>query len=127
MTTHKETVHDPLVEAGPECTAAAVVYVCAVRSSTAPTLAEERAEAEGMERAVELGLRVVELITDEYGTADPGDRDGWRRVRALAESGDIVAVIVRWPTVIAPESVHELRYREIAWLRDHGVRVCYSW
>lgn len=105
----------------------AVLYVCAERSTHTPTLAADRAEAEGHVFARARGLTVTEVITDPYGTPDPCHREGWLRVRELAESGAVGVVIVRWPACIAPEPQHELRHREIRWFQDHGVRVQYSW
>lgn len=106
---------------------AAVLYVCAERSELTPTLAADRAEAEGRDFAETRGLTITEVITDPYGEPDPCHRQGWVRVRELAESGAVGLVIVRWPACIAPEAAHELRYREIIWLQGCGVRVRYSW
>ncbi|MFJ3310483.1 hypothetical protein ACIPSA_47465 [Streptomyces sp. NPDC086549] len=106
---------------------AAVLYVCAERGTFAPDLAAERAETEGRTLAEARGLHLTEVITDPYGEPDPLHREGWVRVRELAESGTVAAVIVRWPAAIAPDSAHELRHREISWLQDRGVRVRYSW
>ncbi|MEJ8662302.1 hypothetical protein [Streptomyces sp. MS1.AVA.4] len=107
--------------------AAAVLYVCVERSLTAPGLAQERAEQEGQTFARAHGLALVETITDPFGTPDPIHREGWRRVRAMAAAGEVSTVIVRWPTTLAPESRHELRYREVNALAEHGVTVRYSW
>ncbi|MGR3935272.1 hypothetical protein [Streptomyces sp. BRA346] len=106
---------------------AAVLYVCADRSTLTPTLAADRAEAEGHDFAEVRGLTITEVITDPYGEPDPCHRKGWMRVRELAESGAVAVVIVRWPACIAPEPAHELRYREITWLQGRGVQVRYSW
>lgn len=106
---------------------AAVLYVCAARSPSSPELAAERAEQEGHEYAQEHGLRVMEVVTDPYGEPDPSRRKGWQRVQAMAAAGSIAVVLVRWPVVIAPESRHEDRYREVARLRDLGVSVRYTW
>ncbi|KOV58459.1 hypothetical protein ADL01_37835 [Streptomyces sp. NRRL WC-3618] len=105
----------------------AVLYVCAERSKLTPTLAADRAEAEGHEFAEARGLTITEVVTDPYGEPDPCHREGWTRVRELAESGAVGVVIVRWPACIAPEPSHELRHREISWLQDRGVQVRYSW
>ncbi|CQR59575.1 hypothetical protein [Streptomyces leeuwenhoekii] len=110
--------------AGP---AAAVLYVCAERGKLNPTLAEERAEEEGRALAQQHGLTITDTVRDEYGEPEPCLRVGWQRVRQLAQSGAAAVVITRWPTCIAPESSRELRYREIRWLQEHGVRVRYSW
>ncbi|MEU9748585.1 MULTISPECIES: hypothetical protein [Streptomyces] len=48
-------------------------------------------------------------------------------MRQLAQTGDVTAVLVRWPSTIAPEPAHELRHREVAWLHELGVRVRYTW
>lgn len=105
----------------------AVLYVCVERSKWTPGLAEQRAEEEGRGFAEERGLRIAEVVTDLYGVSHPQRREGWMRVRELAESGAIGVVIVRWPACIAPDTSHELRHAEIRWLQDHGVQVRYSW
>lgn len=105
----------------------AVLYVCAERGHRMPSLAVQRAEQEGRAFALKHGLKITAVITDLHGTADPCQREGWLRVRDMAMAGSVGVVIVRWPAVIAPDPWHELRYREIRWLRDRGVRVCYSW
>ncbi|MEV6937887.1 hypothetical protein AB0N19_26470 [Streptomyces sp. NPDC051132] len=104
-----------------------MLYVCAERSKLPPTLAADRAEAEGRAFAEARGLTLAEVVTDLYGEPDPCRRKGWMRVRELAESGAVGVVIVRWPACIAPDASHELRHREIRWLQDHGVLVRYSW
>lgn len=43
----------------------------------------------------------------------------------MADAGDIAAVITRWPNCVSPE--HEPRYPEIAWLKERGVSVLFSW
>lgn len=43
----------------------------------------------------------------------------------MADAGDIAAVITRWPNCVSPE--HELRYPEIAWLKERSVSVLFSW
>ncbi|WP_329235856.1 hypothetical protein [Streptomyces canus] len=107
--------------------ASAVLYVCAVRGTLTPSLAADRAAAEGREFAQARGLSLAETVTDPYGEPDPCRREGWQRVRKLAESAVVGVVITRWPASIAPDSSHDLRHREIQWLQDHGVRVRYSW
>lgn len=104
-----------------------VLYVCADRAWCTPGEAAQRAQAEGRAFARERGLTITEVVTDTYGESDPAQRSGWRRVRQLAQTGDVTAVLVRWPSAIAPESARDLRHREAAWLRDHGVRVHYTW
>ncbi|MET8566154.1 hypothetical protein ABZV75_38435 [Streptomyces flaveolus] len=106
----------------------AVLYVCAERGIYTPELPAERAEVEGRAYAAARGLRVAEVIHDP-GTDDPEPlhREGWRRVRALAEAGTAATVIVRWPAVIAPDSAADLRHRETRWLQERGVQVRYSW
>ena len=104
-----------------------VLYVCADRAPEAPGDATERAQTEGRAFARERGLTIAEVVTDTYGEPDPARRRGWRRVRQLAQTGQLTAVLVRWPSAIAPESARELRQREAAWLRDRGVRVRYTW
>lgn len=101
----------------------AVLYVCAARG----TLAAERAETEGRAFAQARGLHLTEVITDTRGEPEPLHRQGWLRVRELAEASAAATVIVRWPAAIAPDSARELRHREIGWLQDHGVQVRYSW
>ncbi|WP_406102296.1 hypothetical protein OG698_08045 [Streptomyces sp. NBC_01003] len=104
-----------------------VLYVCADRARGAPGAATQCAQTEGHAFAQERGLAIAEVVTDTYGEPDPAQRRGWRRVRQLAQTGHVTAVLVRWPSAIAPESAHELRHRETAWLHDHGVRVQYTW
>ncbi|MEU9774542.1 hypothetical protein [Streptomyces sp. NPDC047968] len=110
-----------------DTTTPAVLYVCADRGTLMPHLAAERAEEEGRAFADRHGLMVTEVITDEFGEPDPVRRGGWQRVRELARAGTVTAVLVRWPASIAPEVAHEFRCREATWLRQHGVRVCYTW
>lgn len=111
---------------GPD-TRAAVLYVCAERGTYAPGLAAKRAEEEGRALAEERGLRVAEVISDPFGEPDPQCREGWMRVRELAETAAVAVVIVRWPSAIAPDAAHDRRHREVQWLQDHGVQVRYSW
>ncbi|MGW1052879.1 hypothetical protein [Streptomyces sp. NPDC002521] len=106
---------------------AAVLYVCVERSKLAPSQATQRAEGEGRSFATARDLRVTETIRDPYGEPDPRRREGWMRVRELAEAGSVGVVIVRWPAAIAPDGSHELRHREIRWLMKRGVQVRYSW
>lgn len=104
-----------------------VLYVCADRARCVPGGATQRAQSEGYAFARERGLTIAEVVTDTYGESDPARRSGWRRVRELAQSGNVTAVLVRWPSAIAPESARELRNREAAWLHDQGVHVRYTW
>ncbi|MFF0629534.1 hypothetical protein [Streptomyces sp. NPDC004296] len=97
------------------------------RGRLTPTLAAQRAEEEGREYAAARNLHLVEVVTDPYGQPNPCHRDGWMRVRELADEGQIGTVIVRWPAAISPNAWHEMRHREIRWLQDHGVEVRYSW
>jgi hypothetical protein len=110
-----------------DTTSPVVLYVCADRAPTAPGASTQRAQTEGQAFAQERGLTIAEVVTDTYGEPDPVQRRGWRRVRQLVQTGRVTAVLVRWPNAIAPESAHELRHRETAWLHDHGVRVRYTW
>ncbi|WP_306320313.1 MULTISPECIES: hypothetical protein [unclassified Streptomyces] len=105
----------------------AVLYVCADRAPGVVGSATQCAQAEGRAFAQERGLTIAEVVTDTYGEPDPAQRLGWRRVRQLVQKGHVTAVLVRWPSAIAPESAHELRHRETTWLQDHGVRVRYTW
>ncbi|MFB7032206.1 MULTISPECIES: hypothetical protein [unclassified Streptomyces] len=105
----------------------AVLYICADRGTAVPGLAARRAEDEGRAFARERGLTITEVVTDQYGEPDPARRDGWQRIRELAQSGAVETVLVRWPTAIAPESAAGLRHRETSWLQDHGVRLRYTW
>ncbi|MEU0523104.1 hypothetical protein [Streptomyces niveus] len=114
------TPHD---EAAPHV----VLYVCADRARGAPGGATQRARTEGHAYAQERGLAIAEVVTDTYGEPDPARRRGWQRVRQLAQTGHVTAVLVRWPSTIAPEPAHELRHREVAWLHDLGVHVRYTW
>ncbi|MGW1224794.1 hypothetical protein [Streptomyces sp. NPDC001478] len=104
-----------------------VLYVCADRATGMTGEATRRAQSEGRAFARERGLTIAEVVTDVYGEPDPARRRGWRRVRQLVQTGDVTAVLVRWPSAIAPESARALRRREAAWLRDRGVRVRYTW
>ncbi|MER6501879.1 hypothetical protein ABT218_21420 [Streptomyces sp. NPDC001455] len=106
---------------------AAVLYICAAPGTLIPGLAAQRAETEGHAYARDHGLTITETINDPYGPPDPCRRPGWRRVRELAETGAIDTVIARWPSSIAPDQASELRHHEIAWLRDHGTRLHYTW
>ncbi|GAA5216875.1 hypothetical protein [Streptomyces thinghirensis] len=126
MTSYASTQETSAVPARPG-RSTAVLYVCAERSKLTPTLAADRAQTEGRALAEARGLTLAEVVTDPYGEPDPCRREGWLRVRELAESGAVGVVIVRWPACIAPDTSHELRHREIGWLQDHGVRVRYSW
>lgn len=110
-----------------EPTPPVVLYVCADRAPGASRPATRCAQAEGHAFAEERGLTIAEVVTDTFGEPDPALRRGWRRVRQLVQSGRVTAVLVRWPSAIAPESAHELRRRETTWLNDHGVRVRYTW
>lgn len=104
-----------------------VLYVCAERARGVHGGATQRARTEGHTYAEERGLAIAEVVTDTYGEPDPARRSGWLRVRQLAETGHVTAVLVRWPSTIAPEPAHELRHREVAWLHDRGVHVRYTW
>ncbi|MFD8572746.1 hypothetical protein [Streptomyces sp. NPDC057694] len=104
-----------------------VLYVCADRSPAGPGAAAQCARTEGQAFAQERGLTIAEVVTDTYGEPDPVRRTGWRRVRHLVQHGHVTEVLVRWPCAIAPESAHELRHRETAWLQDHGARLRYTW
>jgi hypothetical protein len=104
-----------------------VLYVCADRAPGTRGAATLCAQTEGHAFAQERGLTIAEVVTDTYGEPDPARRRGWRRVRQLVQTGHVTAVLVRWPSAIAPESAHDLRHRETAWLHDHGVRVQYTW
>ncbi|MFI7387264.1 hypothetical protein [Streptomyces sp. NPDC049813] len=104
-----------------------VLYVCADRAPDAHGAATQCARAEGRAFARERGMTIAEVVTDTYGEPDPVRRSGWRRVRQLVQTGHVAAVLVRWPSAIAPESAHDLRHRETAWLRRRGVRVRYTW
>ncbi|MFF0630606.1 hypothetical protein [Streptomyces sp. NPDC004296] len=125
MTTTPQTPETTAVAARPD-SSAAVLYVCAERGRLTPTLAAQRAEEDGREYAAR-NFRLVEVVTDPYGQPDPCHRDGWMRVRELADEGQIGTVIVRWPAAISPDAWHEMRHREIRWLQDQDVAVCYSW
>lgn len=103
-----------------------VLYVCADRARGVPRGATQRARTEGHAYAQERGLVIAEVVTDTYGEPDPAQRGGWQRVRKLAQTGHVTAVLVRWPSAIAPETAHELRHREVAWLHDLGVCVRYT-
>ncbi|WP_175408090.1 hypothetical protein [Streptomyces sp. TRM64462] len=107
-------------------TARAATYVCVARP-TGESDAVGRALTEGREFARSHGLAVVAEITDPYGEADPAKRDGWRQVRAMAANDEIDVVVTRWPACIAPESLHERRYEEIAALAADTVVVRFSW
>ena len=106
---------------------AAVLYVCVNRGRPASKLPEERAIEEGRAFAEARGLRLVDTITDPYGEPDPQHREGWRRVCEVAARGEVTDVITRWPAALAPESHHELRFREAEALAEHGVTIRYSW
>ncbi len=102
--------------------APAVLYL-RVEPGDEPNPAEDEARAFADKR----GLTVADVVTDPYGEPDPRRRAGWQRVRDMAARGEIGTVVVRLPSCIAPERSHELRYREMRWLLDRGVRVRFSW
>ncbi|MFD4578112.1 hypothetical protein ACFWNK_38145 [Streptomyces sp. NPDC058417] len=106
---------------------AAVLYVCADRGPALSALAARRARAEGLAYAQERGLAVTAVFCDPYGEPDPQARAGWTRVREMAAAREITAVLIRWPAALAPESSADLRHRETDWLREHGVRLHYTW
>ncbi|MFE7276131.1 hypothetical protein [Streptomyces sp. NPDC057623] len=108
-------------------TRTAVLYVCVDRARPASKLPEERAIEEGLAFADGRGLRLVETITDPYGEPDPRNREGWQRVCQMAAQREITDVITRWPAALAPESHHELRFREAEALAEYGVTVQYTW
>ena len=97
----------------------------ACRPASTPGLAEQRAMEEGHSFADRREMRIVAEVTDPYDEPIPQKREGWLRIREMAERGEMTSVITRWPTAISPQ--HELRYPEIAWLREHGVRILFSW
>lgn len=105
--------------------ASAVLYVCAERSKEIAGLSTQRAADEGRSFAENHQLRIVAEIIDPYGEPEPQKREGWLQVRGMADAGDIAAVITRWPNCVSPE--HELRYPEIAWLKERSVSVLFSW
>lgn len=111
----------------PESAAKAVLYVCADRGRQMPSLAAERALAEGRAFAERHELTIAAVVTDRYGEPDPGRRPGWLKVWELAAAGGIEAVLVRWPAAIAPVVVREYQDRETRWVRGHGVHVRYTW
>jgi hypothetical protein len=104
---------------------AAVLYVCTPPGQSVSKLPQERAVEEGHACAGKNGLRFVAEITDPYGEPVPHKREGWLRVREMAERGEMTSVITRWPNAISPQQ--ELRYPEIARLKELGVRVLFSW
>ncbi|MCL6281550.1 hypothetical protein M3398_30270 [Streptomyces albidoflavus] len=111
----------------PESAPKVVLYICADRGRQMPSLAAERALAEGRAFAERHELTITVVVTDRYGEPDPARRPGWLKVRALAAAGGVEAVLVRWPAAIAPDVVREYQDRETRWLQDHGVRVRYTW
>lgn len=104
-----------------------VLYVCADRAPDTHGTATQCARTEGHAFAEERGLTIAEVVTDTYGEPDPVQRSGWRRVRQLVQKGQVTAVLVRWPSTIAPESADGLRRHETAWLHRRGVCVRYTW
>jgi len=104
---------------------AAVLYVCVQASRSTPGLAEQRAVEEGHSFAGNRKMQIVAEVTDPYDEPVPHKREGWLRIREMAERGEMTSVITRWPNAISPQ--HELRYPEISWLKEHGVQVLFSW
>lgn len=87
--------------------------------------AQEEASEEGHAFAEARGLDIIADIQDQGDQVIPQKRPGWCHVRDLAAQGTVSTVVMRWPDVLSPD--HELRYEETAFLREHGVRVLYSW
>ncbi|WP_326611732.1 hypothetical protein OIE62_18765 [Streptomyces scopuliridis] len=104
---------------------AAVLYVCVRAGQSISELSEQRAVEEGHSCAGKRGLRFVAEVTDPYGEPVPQEREGWLRVREMAQRGEVTSVVTRWPNAISP--YHSLRYAEISWLRERRVRVLFSW
>ncbi|BDH10523.1 hypothetical protein [Streptomyces hygroscopicus] len=102
----------------------AVLYICADRAGSSG-IGAERATEEGHTFAERNGLRIVEEIPDPYGEPVPWKRDGWARVRGMAENGEIEVAIVRYPNALSPEP--EMRFPELDYLGQLGVQIRYSW
>ncbi|AEM88985.1 hypothetical protein [Streptomyces violaceusniger] len=109
----------------PANASSAVLYVCIQPGQRIRKLPEQRAVDEGHACADKNGMRFVAEVTDPYGEPVPQEREGWLRVREMAERGEMTSVITRWPNAISP--YRELRHPEISWLRERGVRVLFSW
>ncbi|MGW2404395.1 hypothetical protein ACWCXK_07695 [Streptomyces sp. NPDC001739] len=103
----------------------AVLYICAARSQDALCVAGERAVQEGRDFAVKNGMRIVAEVVDPYGEPVPQRRSGWRRVREMAERGEVEVVITRWPNALSP--VSEFRHPEVDHLGRHGTQLFFTW
>ncbi|MGW0731843.1 hypothetical protein [Streptomyces sp. NPDC002851] len=104
---------------------AAVLYICTEQG--AHELARERAVEESREFAKARDLNVIETVVEAHGGnyLDPKSREGWQRVRDLAEQGLAQVVVTRWPDMISLQ--HEQQYPEVVWLKQHGTQVWFSW
>lgn len=101
-----------------------VLYACVRRR--ADDRSEQRALDEGRVWAAEHGVTLTEEITDAFtGSREPAERDGWRRVRDLVETGKATVVVTRWHSCLSLDDA--TRRRETAWLTGHGARLVYTW
>lgn len=106
-------------------TGTAILYVCTARTRTNGDIAAKRALEEGRAYAEKNHLTIIEEISDSITVTMPHDRDGWSRIRELAEGQQISHVITRWPNAIANDP--GIRTAEISHLRSEGVAVRFTW
>ncbi|MGW3498146.1 hypothetical protein [Streptomyces sp. NPDC001020] len=100
---------------------AAILYV-----RPQPQEPPQDAEKEGRAFAETWGLLLLETIVDSSSHPEPLVRGCWRQVRQLVLEELACTVIMRGPEDLSPDTVPELRRHELQWLKNRGVRVCFT-
>ncbi|MER7000153.1 hypothetical protein [Streptomyces sp. NPDC000410] len=100
----------------------AVLYVCTIPSDASAEIVQGRLFAE--RHRLLIGAEVTD--NPHADETDPLHRVGWNRVRAMVQANWADVVIIPQPGHLAPESRHELRYRETRWLLEQKARVFYT-